>query len=481
MTETELTDQLREQFILNGPDAWQSGDYLYRASQLGLTDDDARKRALTIRDDVLANGLLLEQIRARIARLIEPSRIHLYEQDLSKIINAAGSLGLSADFVRTRWIPFEKARLAPVTPIPAAPIDSVPQVPQVPDSTAEYEKVQAVVASPIVEIPLNVDSLDVGSSAIEPPKIESPVPIIVSEPAASRPERVVPPEPVPMFRPEPSPGPPPVVRSFTATPARVRKGQPVTIDWDVANVLAVTIDDLGEGLSPKNRGWVKPTKSTDYTLFDANNNPLSTVRVDVVQPDRSGLYGILFALALLAVIYWFIRSTNNRQPQEREKSRQEKKTERSSDRSDVMKESPVMNEPAMARVDTIPAPATDVSVATEAVKDKPTAVPEQATEPPADTRTAQNDNTPTTPVDARQGRYEEAFGDNRFDKVELGTDDRGWRRARKNGRWGYIDSENNWVIQPRFEAVTPFRNDVASAFLDGQMLKIDRSGEPVQP
>ncbi len=478
MTETELADQLREQLILNGPDAWQSGDYLYRAGQLGLTDEEARKRAISVRDQVLANGLLLEQVRSRITRLIEPSRVHLYEQDLSKIINAAGSLGLSADFVRTRWIPFEKARLAPVAPPYVAPTDPIPQVPE---STARQETIPPVIVSPVVDIPPGAGLSGLESSVVGLPAVEASAPIIIDEPVVSRPERVVPPDPIPTYRPEPSPGPPPVVRSFTATPARVRKGQPVTIDWDVANVLAVTIDDLGEGLSPKNRGWVKPTKSTDYTLFDANNNPLSTVRVDVIQPDRSGLYGILFALALLAVIYWFIRSTNNRQPQEREKNRQEKPIDRSSDRSDVMPLPSVTDEPATTRVDTIPAPAAEASVATETVREKPTVEPEQTTDQPTDTRTAQTDNVTTNPGDARQGRYEEAFGDSRFDKIELGTDDRGWRRARKNGRWGYIDPENNWVIQPRFEAVTPFRNDVASAFLDGQMLKIDRSGEPVRP
>ncbi|WP_254448548.1 WG repeat-containing protein [Spirosoma rhododendri] len=144
-------------------------------------------------------------------------------------------------------------------------------------------------------------------------------------------------------------------------------------------------------------------------------------------------------------------------------------------------QNPTVDESATARIDTIPAPATETTTTAEAVQEKPATETEPVAEQATDTKTAGADNTPVTSGDARQGRYEEAFGDSRFDKVELGEDDRGWRRARKNGRWGYIDPENNWVIQPRFEAITPFRNDVASAFLDGQMLKIDRSGEPVRP
>jgi hypothetical protein len=261
----------------------------------------------------------------------------------------------------------------------------------------------------------------------------------------------------------------------------VRKGQPVTLDWDVVNLLAVTIDDLGEGLSPKNRGWVKPTKSTDYTLFDANNNPLSTVRVEVIKPDRSGLYGVLFALALLVIIYWFVRSSNTRQPPKREETRQEETLNRLSPTTGSGSLAPVADEPVPANTDTVATSIAEVPVPTEASPEKTEAAAEPVAEQVTDTRKTSADNTPATPTDARQGRYEESFGNSPYDKVELGGDDHGWRRARKNGRWGYIDKNDNWVIEPRFEAITPFRNDIASAFLDGQLLKIDRSGEPVRP
>ncbi|PRY37606.1 WG repeat protein [Spirosoma oryzae] len=464
MTETELTDRLREQLILNGPDAWQTGDYPYQAAQLGLSDEDARKRAMVVRDEVLANSLLLDQIRARIARLIEPSRVHLYEQDLSKIINAAGSLGLSPDFVRSRWIPAEKARLMPTPPV-QPPMDMVQPTPE---PRVVDEPVKPVVVPPVVVLP---------------PVEEPPAPVVVPEPVITRSEPVLPPEPAPISRrePEPTVGPPPVVRSFTATPARVKRGQPVTLDWDVVNVLAVTIDDLGEGLSPKNRGWVKPSKSTDYTLFDANNNPLSTVRVEVIKPDRSGLYGVLFALALLVIIYWFVRSSNTRQPPKREETRQEETLNRQLPYTEREPVTSAADEPVPASTDTVATSVAEAPVATEASPEKTTKESEPAVEQTTDTRTASTDNTPTTPSDARQGRYEESFGNSPYDKVELGVDDHGWRRARKNGRWGYIDQHDNWVIEPRFEAITPFRNDIASAFLDGQLLKIDRSGEPVRP
>ena len=281
--------------------------------------------------------------------------------------------------------------------------------------------------------------------------------------------------------PVPLPEPPvPIVHSFTATPARVLRGKPVTLEWEVENLLAVTIDDLGEGLSPKNRGWIKPRKTADYTLFDVNNNPLSTVRVEVIPPDRSGLYGVLFALFLLLLIYWFVRgSASGNNAGSREANRQEQtatSTESTGQNTPLSYSGP---EPAPEKPDTElptePTPDPAESVATDV---KPTETPAPVETTPQD----QNEPAPvpTTPADARRGKYEEAFGDKPYDKVELGEDDRGWRRARKNGRWGYIDPSDKWAIEPEFDAVTPFKGTTAAAFLNGQLITIDRSGQQVR-
>ena len=78
------------------------------------------------------------------------------------------------------------------------------------------------------------------------------------------------------------------------------------------------------------------------------------------------------------------------------------------------------------------------------------------------------------------GKYEESFGDKPYDKVELGADERGWRRARSNGRWGYINEADQWVIRPEYEAVTPFRGNTAAVFLNGQLMTINREGEQIR-
>ncbi|GAB3695194.1 hypothetical protein GCM10027592_16980 [Spirosoma flavus] len=473
MTETELIDRLREAIVLDGPDVWRTNGYLQDAQQAGIPLADALKRANEISQEVANNSLLFQNIQARIARLAEPSRSHLVNQDLAQIVNAATSLKLSPDFVRNRWVPTVLQRIAPppvkpaepvnpVTTSPPAAVDPPPVASNTYDELLENEpdtkttSVPVVTPPPVAPTPAPVTtSTDSFFEAIEQQKIEQ----------QQTTQRL--------------PDTPPVVRSFTATPARVRKGQAVTLSWEVDNLLAVTIDDLGEGLSPKNRGWVKPSKSTDYTLFDANNNPLSTVRVEVIQPDRSGVYGVLFALALLAIIYWFIKNSESNTPpiEPRKKSEQtsgaflEKKS-----RHKTTKEQEKKTEVTDEATDT-PDPA---------LKNPPTAAIEKSTEkvveeaPRNSSPTTVADEKPVTADKARQGKYQEVFADKPYDKIELGADERGWRRARSNGRWGFVNEDDEWVINPDYEAVTPFRDNQAKVFLNGETVVINRSGEIVK-
>ncbi|GAB4055923.1 WG repeat-containing protein [Spirosoma litoris] len=464
MTETELTDRLREAIVLDGPDVWRTNGYLQDAQQAGLSLTDALKRATEISQEVANNSLLFQNIQARIARLAQPSRAHLIEQDLSQIINAATSLKLSPDFVRNRWVPLVLQRITS---------SATPKAPEVPVVVPPQP------VAPSVEIPDKFEELI--ESEPEPPQPE-PQKITVREP-----EPVLPP-PVVVEQPIAEPvstlyEPPPLVRSFTATPARIYKGQSVTLAWDVENLLAVTIDDLGEGLSPNNRGWVKPSKSTDYTLFDANNNPLSTVRVEVMSRDRSGVYGVLFAMALLALIYWFIKSSNAKtnEPKPRQKTEQTTgslQTDQPVEVSTVSHQKPDKEPETTEATDTPAKAPNDAPVASVTVpkSDEKTSSKTKDDTPPA----SEPEPKPTTPADARQGKYEEAFGNKPYDKVELGMDEHGWRRARSRGRWGYVNEFDEWVIPPEYEAVTPFRGNTASVFRNGQLMTINRSGEQVR-
>ncbi|MFD2933437.1 WG repeat-containing protein [Spirosoma flavum] len=473
MTETELTDRLREAIVLNGPDVWRNNGYLQDAQQAGLSLADALKRATELNQEVANNNLLFQNIQARIARLAQPSRSHLIDQDQSQIVNAASSLKLSADFVRNQWVPAVLQRLAVAAKAQQTEPAVVPTPPAITEQTnrtALDDLVKSEPESPKPAVTL-VEPIKPTSPTIEPFVPVVPPVVTVERPVA----------------PKGPPEPPPIVRSFTATPARVSKGQPVTLAWEVENLLAITIDDLGEGLSPVNRGWVKPQKTTDYTLFDANDNPLSTVHVEVIKPDRSGIYGVLFALALLAVIYWFIKSSNSSERTPKAKHKTERTTgsssgEGSSKKTNINREDPQPEaETKTTEATDTPAETTSEPTVTIPLPDKPNKVDLPVSKPVEEKIASSEPETkPASPSDARQGKYEEAFGDKPYDKVELGADERGWRRARSKGRWGYINERDEWVIQPEFEAVTPFRGSTASVFLNGQLMTINRTGEQVR-
>lgn len=452
MTETELTDRLREAIVLDGPDVWRTNGYLQEAQQAGVPLADALKRASEISQEVAGNKLLFQNILDRIARLGEPSRTQFINQDLNKIVNAASSLNLSPDFVKNQWVPTVLQRVA-ATKTPPAPsvVESPPEptpVEELIDNKPEPAEPETPPAEPVQIVP-------------EPIVPVAPPPV-VDEPVISRP-------PLP-------PPPPPIVRKFTATPARVHKGEPVTLEWEVENLLAVTIDDLGEGLSPKNRGWVKPSKTADYTLFDVNSNPLSTVRVEVEKPDRSGIYGVLFAAALLLIIYWFIKSSGSSRPDRDQKTEQTTPSKKKRSTGSETGNKPATSQASRASEETDVAKDAAPSVA-RTDTDKPAAGSVPLVETPVPDEAASR---PVTPADARQGKYKEEFGSKPYDKVELGADERGWRRARKNGRWGYINEADEWVIEPEYEAVTPFRGSTASVFLNGQLMVINRDGEQVR-
>lgn len=115
--------------------------------------------------------------------------------------------------------------------------------------------------------------------------------LICDKAAAQTPARVVPPA---------------RIVSFTAQPASVRPGQPVTLIWATENPNAVTIEPGLGRVTARGSRQVFPTTSTSYTLnvTGPNNTSLnSSVKVNVsgtaaappqsssAHPDLNGVYG----------------------------------------------------------------------------------------------------------------------------------------------------------------------------------------------
>lgn len=503
MSLDELRERIKDEVVLHEGDVadyqWRQMGLTDEATKLGLSGPDFGRLVNQISLTVAPDLGRIAQIKSNVLELAHQRRGQLTDADLRQITQEAERAHLTRLFVIDRWLPTLLKQI-PTTPEPpkTAPTPepglSSPKPTTASAETADSarQKVTNILNEYNGHIPapairsllqsIQYDETELSSiiwnylqiheyvSSQEPQgntlrdKITSTDWRYAIKTSSSKPTA--------------SPEPPPVVRSFTATPARVRKGEPVTLAWEVENLLAVTIDDLGQGLSPVNRGWVNPSKTTEYTLFDANNNALSTVRVEVIKPDRSGAYGVLFAVALLAIIYWFIKSSNSADNTPAPKRKTERTTERKT--TGVSRQKPkkkaeeVTSEATDTRVETTSQPV--VTVPDSPKKDN-TPVKQPSEEVAA---TAEPEPKPATPADARTGKYKEAFGDKPYDKVELGTDEQGWRRARSKGRWGYINEADEWVIKPEFEAVTPFRGNTAAVFLNGQLMTINRAGEQVR-
>lgn len=529
MTIDELRERIKDEIVLHEGDVadyqWRQMGLTDEAGSLGLSPADFSRLVNQISLNVQPDFGRITDLRTRILSRLTQQKGQLTPADLNQIVQDAEPARLTRSFVVDVWVPALQKQIPvtntgsapprPATVTPAAePVstsietaDTVRR--KVMDVLSDYEGYipAAAIRSLFRAISYNEADLSVTiwsylqihqyvpdrepqgitlrdkitstdwRHPVGPPPPDPPKPP-VSAPASAPIPPSVPVEPTPVS------GPPPVVRSFTATPARVHKGESVTLDWEVENLLAVTIDDLGEGLSPKNRGWIKPAKTADYTLFDANNNPLSVVRVEVIQPDRSGLYGVLFALALLGLIYWFVRSNNGTPAPSQKPNRQtEQPTQTKTSKKKSRKQRETSEDVATDPLPNVPVKTTDKPVASAPAQtkvEKKTVETTRANPTPDEQVPDEPVAKPATPADARGGKYEEAFGDKPYDKVELGTDERGWRRARSRGRWGYINEADQWVIQPDYEAVTPFRGNTASVFLNGQLMTINREGQQIR-
>ena len=531
MTIDELRERIKDEIVLHEGDVaeyqWRQMGLTDEAVAVGLSPADFSRLVNQVSLNVQPDFGRITDLRTRILSLLTQRNGRLTPADLQQIVQDAEPARLTRSFVVDVWVPAlqkqvpatntvsEPPRPEPVTPAaePVPPLAETTETVRrkVMDVLSDYDGhiPAAAIRSLFRAISYNESDLSVTIWSYlqihqyvpdrEPQgvtlrdKITSTDwrhPVTSPPPEPSKPLVSAPTSaPIPPTVPSESSlvGPPPVVKSFTATPARVRKGDSVTLDWDVENLLAVTIDDLGEGLSPKNRGWIKPSKTADYTLFDANDNPLSVVRVEVIQPDRSGLYGVLFALALLGLIYWFVKS-NNATPTSIPDRKPDRRTERTTRQTASKARHKKQREPT-EDIATDPSPSVPkktidvpiVSVPTKPEKsEKPVDKPLITQSKPVEQTPAETVSKPSTPADARTGKYEESFGDKPYDKVELGADERGWRRARSKGRWGYINEADEWVIQPEYEAVTPFRGNTAAVFLNGQLMTINREGQQVR-
>ncbi|CCH54178.1 KWG Leptospira repeat protein [Fibrisoma limi BUZ 3] len=493
MTLHELQERIKEEVILHDGDLkewqWRRNGLLTEAEQDGLSAAEFMRQVNDVSYRVGGLFPRIHALRDKITDYARADRKQLTSGHLNEIVTEAERLTLSRAFVADRWIPSILATIpdpapvaepvrpvAPPTPAPAPlppqPAATIPAEPTPQTSGLSRDEIRRQVAARLDQykavklIPAQaLRGLYDISPADEPIITEEAFSYLVSNfyQATQEPhgnslrdrllstdwhhllrEEPTPPPAVPKT--EPAKAKPIVVRSFRANPGRVRKGEAVMLEWEVEGVPFVTVDDLGSMLSPTGRGRVIPSKTTNYHLFDPSDQPLSQLTVDVMPPNRSGFWGVLFAVALLLMLYWFLQSTfgqKNNRDTDRDRPKVERTTSETSEkttpqRSRKTRRKKTTDQPEMTR-----------SSDNAYRSDEPEAIP-------------------------RAAKAIRPYDDIRDERGQYGE-----QQASQDGEWG-LWLDDHWLIQPVYDDISVFRNKRATVLQNGQQYQIDINGERIR-
>jgi len=85
---------------------------------------------------------------------------------------------------------------------------------------------------------------------------------------------------------------PPVISSFSISPAAINRGASATLSWSVTNATTVSIDQGVGSVPTSGSRSVSPEKDTVYTLTASNNDGSTskTCEIKVTQPAKPGTW-----------------------------------------------------------------------------------------------------------------------------------------------------------------------------------------------
>lgn len=478
MTLAELENLIREEIVLRGEYEGLEGVFLDKVQPLGLDIDDVRRLMEKVRVQLDNNSDLLEDLRTRIRTLGERRANRLTHDDLNILAADAARLYLTPDFVRNRWVPVVlnlKPATPPAPPTVPPPAETAPvaETPAPPPAETRPLLSDEAVRRKIHEILDEYDghipaqnlrflfkAIDYDEQAlakkilaylsenfyasVKPPKGATLKEKLLSTDwrHLSYWERE---EKPPVPQPE---GPKLIL--FEASPADIRRGEAVNLRWKAANTASVTLIGVGQNLPPEGNRTVVPAKTTTYTLRGQNGDTLGVVTVEVAKPsllDRAGLWGVVLALLMLALTVWVIQYDPEKEAEERESRERKPRTSKRKETSARQDES-----------------RSEVSAADEPRQTGRTTEPRKQAEEPARSETA-----------AESSRRPD------YDQLVEGSGDFGEQPARKDGLWGlWMPDEKRWLIKPKYDDVTVFKDGRARVVLNGSVFDIDPSGERIE-
>lgn len=449
MNRTALQERIKEEIVIRRGQVkdrqWRQTGLLDEAAREGIPTEEFRRLVNEVSRQV--NFEKLTDLRRRLEdTLLAPPPFELHQTQTDEFVAEAERMGLSATFVRERWIPTLIADLknmpatsptlteppppSPTPPAPNSTLEPQPfQAPGITDNGAIRERVRTI--------------LDEQQGHI-----------------TARELRLL----------------------FRAIPADERVLAEEILAYLSANFYAAETEAKGVTLQEK-------LLSTDWRHLSWWNKepesqpaPTPTFVPPVIEPVRAtpppampppmpaprasnaGLWGAMFAVAVLLILYFLIKPNAKKREQDGGDSvRTEQQDERPARDSETTKRKRERKNRPETSSDT--RSEQGQSSENEIADTRP--VPAKA---PAE-RTSTPDEKPVVDENRKPAQ--------RYDQILETTGQFGERQARLGHRWG-LWRKGDWMILPIYDDITVFNNNRASVALKGKTYEIDEKGNAVE-
>ncbi len=427
MTVEELRERIKNQIVLHDGDLadwqWTPTGLPAEATELGITDfrrlvNDVSRQLNSYFGRILD---LKEKVRAQARK----QQKKLSNGDMDDIVQEAERLTLSRGFVVDQWVPFilqsvTDVETTPVVPAAVSERGPAPVAPLSEPDVSVRQKVKEILDDYDRHIPVQtLRTLFRAISADEQQLAEAVQAYLSAN----------------FFAAETEPDGNTLKEKLLSTDWR-------HLSWWKVRAAPVT-PAPAESVRPPVMQPVGPSRSgSNHPMVDTNYRTPPVPQMPVSPPPRrnlAGLWGVLFALAFMLVIYLMIKGGKKDPASGAEEQTKTEQTE------------------------------TPSSTKKNRKKKRKQPVEDVAMETRANDRTIGATNTPVKPV-PQLPDYEELR-----DQVGQYKE----QPAMKKGKWGLWRSEK-WFIKPIYDDITVFEDGRATVTLGGASFEIDRYGNRVR-
>ncbi len=451
MNRATLQERIKEEIVVR---RGQVKDRQWR--QTGLPDEAAREgieaeefRRLVNEVSRQVNFEKLADLHRRIEdALMAPPQFEMHQTQQDEFVTEAERMGLSAPFVRDRWLPLiitDLKKAAPATPAPTDPAGSVAEVTPPPISPP---------APPVAPV-VPAENPRVEAQSAPPERVKA----ILDEyngHISARDLRLL----------------------FRAMPTDERTLAEEILAYLSANFYASVTEPTGATLAEKLLStdwrhlshWDTPpepepvptpayvplaTPEPAYTPPPPYNPAPVPSQPEQESGGNAGLWGAVFAVAVLLILYFLIKPNQNKND----------KPEREPERTEQTGESRRSDRPSRAERNRL---RREREAANETAPSETVASDDRSREPVAESQSTPISDAP--PVVEPPKKY---------DRLLETTGQFGERPAKLGRRWG-LWRNNDWMILPIYDDITTFRDGRATVVLKGRTYDIDEQGNPIE-